>query len=269
MHYILPQLIALDERFPTQRKLLLVPSVNFGRELLAALAHARGAWIGWEPATLATIAQKLALVELASRGLRRASDVAIADTISSAYDDAVARSGKQLGATAFSPELAALTWSAGTRAAVVDAVLELRTAQLTAEQVRAVGDIGVAPSLAAILARYERLLDERRMADGNTVFRAALDAFGSEAPMVLDYAVMVATPGWTVRGASRALFGKLVGRGLRVLAGPPVRDQIQPPGLVESLGGEFQGAADSDAEKVVHQSVVTAAPAMFCAGSPR
>ncbi|MEO7358858.1 MAG: PD-(D/E)XK nuclease family protein [Gemmatimonadaceae bacterium] len=260
MHYTLPQLIALDERYPTQRKLLLVPSINFGRELLAALAHARGAWIGWEPATLATIAQKLALVELARRGLRRASDVAIADTISSAFDDAVALSGKQSGANSFSPELAALTWSSGTRGAVVDAVLELRTARVTSEQVRSVGDVGVAPSLAAILARYEQLLDDRHMADSNAVFRAAIDAFDAEAPMVLDHAVMVATPGWTVRGASRVLFAQMVGRGLRVLVAPLPPDQIAPPGLVDSFGASV--------ELPLETGIVSPAPAMFCAGSP-
>ena len=151
MHYTLPQLIALDERFPTQRKLLLAPSINFGRELLAALAHERGSWIGWEVATLATIAQKLALVDLAERETRRASDVAVADTISTAFDDVATSPG-------FSPELAALTWSAGTRGAIADAILELRTANVTAAQLSAVGEIGVASSLAAVLRRYEQLL---------------------------------------------------------------------------------------------------------------
>lgn len=260
MHHSLPQLIALDERFPTQRKLLLVPSINFGRELLAALAHARGAWIGWEPATLASLAQKLALIELASRGLRRASDVAIAETISAAFDDAVATAGKRLSENSFSPQLAALTWSSGTRSAVVDAILELRTAQLSAQQVRSVGDIGVAPSLAAILARYEELLAERQMADSNAVFRAAIDAFETEAPMVLDHAVMVATPGWTVRGASRVLFEKMVGRGLQTLAAPRMQDATLPPGLVDSIAPAVQAESQLDA--------VSASPEMFCAGSP-
>lgn len=260
MHHTLPQLIALDERFPTQRKLLLVPSINFGRELLAALAHERGAWVGWETATLATVAQKLALVDLANRGLRRASDVAIADTISTAFDDAVAASTGAAGPRPFSPELAALTWSSGTRGAVVDAILELRAAQLTSEQVRSVGDIGVALSLATILERYESRLSELGMADATAVFRAAIDAFDAESPMVLDHALMVATPGWTVRGASRVLFEKMVARGLRVLNARHRSQLSTPPGLVDEQGPQVDVPS--------YVSVVSRSPAMFCAGSP-
>ncbi|MEO7997094.1 MAG: PD-(D/E)XK nuclease family protein [Gemmatimonadaceae bacterium] len=260
MHYTLPQLIALDERYPTQRKLLLVPSINFGRELLAALAHARGAWLGWETATLATIAQKLATVELANRGIRRASDVAIADAISTAFDDAVAASAKQPGRRTFSPELAALTWSSGTRGAVVDAILELRTGQLTSAQVYSVGDLGVAQSLAAILERYEKHLAAQGMADANAVFRTAIDGFDAESPFVLDHSVLVATPGWTVRGASRVLFERLVGRGLRVLGAPTMSELTPPIGLVDQL------APLVDVEP--QASSVTRSPVMFCAGSP-
>lgn len=260
MHHTLPQLIALDERFPTQRKLLLVPSINFGRELLAALAHERGAWVGWETATLATVAQKLSLVELTNRGLRRASDVAIADAISTAFDDAVAASAGHSGARGFSPELAALAWSSGTRGAVVDAILELRTAQLTAEQVRSVGHVGVATSLAAILDRYEKRLAELGVADANAVFRAAIDAFDAESPIVLDHALIVATPGWTVRGASRLLFDKMVGRGLRVLRASRRPELAIPAGLVDELAPEVDVLSQVD--------VVNRSPIMFCAVSP-
>lgn len=263
MHYTLPQLIALDERFPTQRKLLLVPNINFGRELLAALAHKRGAWVGWETATLATIAQKLALMELWSELRTRASDVAIANMIGNAYDEASAKAqaGKQ---PQFSNELAALTWNSGTRGAVVDAILELRTAQLTADQVRSVGEIGVAPSLAAILGEYEALLAQHQIADSSAVFRAALKAFDVESRFVLDHALVVATPNWTVRGASRALFEKMVGRGLRVLPAPAHPDLTAPPGLVNELADTAEIAADVSVE----QSAVTRSPKMFCAGTP-
>ncbi len=285
MHYTLPQLRALDERFPTQRKLLLAPSINFGRELLAALAQARGSWVGWEVATLATIAQKLALVELAEREMRRASDVAVTDLISTAFDSAASVPG-------FSPELAALTWSAGTRGAIADAILELRTGNISAAQLAAIGNVGVASSLAAILRGYELLLKQRRLADSAEVFRVAVDAFEREKGFVLDHALMVATPGWTVQGTTRALFARMVGHGLRVLQPLALEHLVPPARLVDSLapavdvegglaaGGEagvatgvaWDVAGGVAAEAGVHVAAeiapVSHSPAMFCAGTP-
>ena len=252
MHYTLPQLIALDDRFPTQRKLLIAPSINFGRELLAALALERRGWIGWEVATLATIAQQLALVELAQRGTRRGSDVAVADLISTAFDDVA-------GSPKFSPELAALTWSTGTRRAIADAILELRTANISPAQLLAAGDVGVASSLATVLRRYEQLLDQRQLADAAEVFRLAIDAFDAEKPFVLDHELLVTVPGWTVQGATRALFDRLASHGLQVLRPVPCPDLIAPAGLVDSLAERVHVVVD------LHS--VTHFPAMFSAGT--
>lgn len=253
MHYTLPQLIALDERLPTQRKLLLAPSINLGRELLAALAHERGSWIGWEVATLATIAQQLALVDLAQNETRRASDVAVADLISTAFDDVATSPG-------FSPELAALTWSAGTRGAIADAILELRTANVTAAQLSALGEIGVASSLAAVLRRYELLLKQRRLVDSAEVFRMAVAAFEREKQFALDHALLVAVPGWTVRGSTRTLFDALVSHGLQVLQPVPISGLVAPVGLVDAL------APTVDA--MVEDRSASRSSIMFCAGTP-
>ncbi|MGV3710801.1 MAG: PD-(D/E)XK nuclease family protein [Gemmatimonas sp.] len=213
MHYSLPQLIALDERYPTQRKLLLVPSINFGRELLASLALERGSWIGWEVATLATLADKMSMIALAERETRRGSDVVIADLVGRAYQHAATRPG-------FSPVLAELAWSAGTRGAIVDAILELRSGGATAEMLRALGNAGVVPSLATILERYEKLLKEHRVADSAEVFRTATVAFDDEKAFQLDHRLMVSVPSWTVQGLSRGFFEKLVAHGLQALAAP-------------------------------------------------
>ena len=252
VHYTLPQLIALDERFPTQRKLLLAPSINFGRELLAALAHERGSWVGWEVATPATIAQNLALVDMAERDTRRASDVAVADLISTAFDDVASLPG-------FLPELAALTWSAGTRGAIADAILELRTATVSAAQLSAVGDIGVASSLAAVLRRYEQLLEHRRLADSAEVFRSAVNAFEREKAFVLDHALLVAIPGWTVRGWTRLLFDRLVSHGLQVLRPVSCLPIVAPAGLVDGLAPMV--------DVVVKVRPVSHSATMFCAGT--
>ena len=258
MHFTLPQLITLDTAYPTQRKLLLVPNINCGRELLAALALRQGSWIGWDVATLAGIAERLAVMALAERQLRRASDVAIADAVSGAFDEAA--SAKEL-----SPSLSDLAWSAGTRSAITDAVLELRTAGATSATLHSI--VGnreqsgsVSTSLAAILARFERLLGERNLADASELFRAALQAFDEQSSFVLDHALLVCTPGWVVRGLSRQLLSKLVGRGLKSLAPVDGLDLDAPEGLVELIAPRH--------EKVVSPDAITSNVTMFCAATP-
>lgn len=257
MHYTIPQLQALDTRYPTERKLLVVPSVNFGRELLGALARKSGSWIGWEAATLGTIAQQLSVVALAERRLRRGSDVAISDTINAAFDEAI-ETGDVTGT------LAALFWSAGARAAVADAILELRMASVSQSQLLAASGSGLgadtARSLGAILARYQRLLGERGLADTADTFGAANLAFTAQAPFDLDHALLVATPGWTVRGASRELFANLVRHGLTVLRPLEISQLVPPDGLVESLAGQVEISVAADA--------VNTRVAMFYAGTP-
>ncbi|MDQ6613112.1 MAG: hypothetical protein M3Y64_11800 [Gemmatimonadota bacterium] len=217
MHHIIQQLNTFDASFPTERKLLLVPNINLGRELLAALALQNGGWVGWEVATLGSVAERLALIDLAERRLRRARDVALDDVVSSAFDEAIAAGELQ-------PGLAGLDWSAGTRSAVTDAVLELRTAGVAPEFLQAVGasrstdSAGLlARSLAPLLRRYERLLADRSLADPTAQFAAALRAFDEQRPFVLDHALMLCTPGWVVRGKPRSLFDRLVEAGLRCL----------------------------------------------------
>jgi ATP-dependent helicase/nuclease subunit B len=280
MHYLLPQLQQLDADFPVQRKLLLVPSINYGRELLASLALARGGWVGWETATLATIASRLAPLELARRHRRPASDVAVSDTVSAAFDVAV-REGN------VAPALASLAWSAGTRRALADAVLELRVAGVSPALLREVGGGSVAGSLAVVLDRFEALLVTREMADAATLFDAAVTAFDAEAPFVLEHAVLVAAPGWSTRGAPRRLFERLVQHGLRVLSLPPVlaaaarpsAGTIAPPVTAAPPAARPCKAHQTPVSRLMFDSAQAAypphdvasptrSPAMFCAGNP-
>ena len=57
---LLDALASVTHEFPTQRKRLIGPDVNFGRELLLALAQRTGGWIGWEAENLRGIARELA-----------------------------------------------------------------------------------------------------------------------------------------------------------------------------------------------------------------
>src|SRR5690242_17351713 len=81
---------AVTRARPTCRKLLVAPDINLGRELLATLARATGGWIGWEATNVRGMAEDLAFVPLAARGVRAGSDVEIAALVNRALDAAIA-----------------------------------------------------------------------------------------------------------------------------------------------------------------------------------
>jgi hypothetical protein len=64
---LLRALDAVTAAAPGTRKRLVGPDLNFGRELLVALARLRGGWIGWEATNLRGIAEELAFVPLAEQ----------------------------------------------------------------------------------------------------------------------------------------------------------------------------------------------------------
>lgn len=209
---IVEALIEATEAAPVARKRLLGPDINYGRELLVTLARARGGWIGWEATNLRGIAESLAFVALAERGIRIAGDVETGALANRAIDAAIAQGLVQA-------RTAALARSLGFRHAVRDALLELRMAGVTASDLTtAVGAGAPARELASILPLYEACLDEARLVDPAGVFRAALDSFDREAPFVLDGLIYLA-PTLTARGMPGELLQRLVARGARLLAG--------------------------------------------------
>lgn len=207
---LLRALGAATRAHPVARKRLVGPDVNYGRELLAALARATGGWIGWEATNLRGIAEELAFVPLAERGLRAASDVELGALVNRAVDRAVA-------AGAVSAPFAQLERSLGFRRAVRDALLELRMARATADDVRRGAAAGSpAHDLPAVLEEYERLLAAGGVTDPAGIFRLAVDAFEREAPYVLDGVVCLA-PSLVARGLPGELLARLRERGARVL----------------------------------------------------
>ena len=202
---------AIGREHPIARKVLIAPTINWGREALLALARRTGGWIGWEAATLRSVAGDLALVPLDERGVRIAGDVEVAALVDRALIDAVA-------AKEISPRFASLAGGLGFRKAVRDALLELRTAGIAPTHVRR-RSARDAPAydIAAVLARYEALLEVHQLADSAAVFRAAIDAFEREAPFVLDGEVVIA-PGVRDRGLPAQLLARLETRAPRRLA---------------------------------------------------
>ena len=180
--------------------------LNFGRELLVTLARRTGGWIGWEATTLRGLAESLAFFPLAERGVRVADDVTINAIANQALD--AARDERGVGA-----HFASLAAGLGFRQAVRDAILELRIAGVTSDQLRAVATKGSpAHHLPVVLSAYERLLGERLLADPADVFRLALEAFDREAPFVLDGIIALA-PLRTPRGLPGELMTRLLAHG--------------------------------------------------------
>ena len=221
---LLQSLETLTRDHPHGRKRLVGPDVNYGRELLVALARRTGGWIGWEATTLREIADRLAFVPLAERGVRVARDVEIAALVNRALEQAIDDG-------LVSDRFAQLARSLGFRRALRDTLLELRTAGVSADELRAGAHPGSpAADLPAVLTAYERLLATGRLADPAATFRVALDAFDDESPFVLDGATALA-PVLSRRGLPGALLARLVERGATTLAadapeGIPVPAQL-------------------------------------------
>ena len=203
-------LAAIDRDHPIARKILVAPDINWGREALMALARHTGGWIGWEAATLRSVAADLALVPLEARRTRIAGDIEIAALSDRALAGAVEAGEVTAG-------FAALAGGLGFRRAAHDAVQELRAAGVSPAQLRSRTAAGTpAFDLAAVLARYESLLAGQRLADAAAVFEAALGAFDAEAPLTLD-ALIVITPDLRSRGLAGRLAARLGDRGAVVL----------------------------------------------------
>lgn len=202
MSALLAALAEFDQQHPLERKLLLGPDLNYGRELLLALARHTAGWLGWEPATLRTIAEELAFVPLAKAGRRAADDVDITSLLDRALDNC-------LGAKRLSPAFAEHGAKLGIRMAVRDAVLSLRVAGVSSETVRRLTDRDMpAGQIPAVMEEFAALLSDKGLADPAGLFECALQAFDAEAPFVLDGLVVV-VPGLRPRGLAGELLERL------------------------------------------------------------
>jgi ATP-dependent helicase/nuclease subunit B len=240
---ILRSLALATEAHPTDHKRLVGPDVNYGRECLITLARATGGWIGWEATTVRGIAEELAFVPLAERGVRVGSDVEIGALVNHAFDRA--RAAGRLGAHAI-----ALDRALGFRRAVLDAVLELRVAGVSVEDVRQCAEAGSpAADLPAVLEEYERLLTEHHLTDPAGILRAAIEHFDREARYVLVGPVFL-TPTLALRGLPGQLVERLIAHGARVLAADPVVGLTPPLRLLAGRAGDGHdavGAPDASA----------------------
>lgn len=248
MKAVLTQLQEIDRLHPLERKLLLGPDLNYGRELLRALARRTGGWLGWEPATLRSISEELAFVPLAAAGRRPADDVDITSLFNRALDECLAE-GK------LRPAFAVHGAKLGIRAAVRDSILALRVAGATSEMVHRVTDReSPAGQLPVVMDRFAALLGAAGLVDPAGLFEVALGSFDAEAPFVFDGLIVVA-PGLKPRGLAGRLFERL-GNRKHMLSEPAAESPLFATGARPSL---FHAATAADEVREVLRRVLAVA----------
>jgi RecB family exonuclease len=217
----LSALAQFDATNPLSRKLLIAPDIAWGWETIVALARTRRGIVGWEATTLLGLAQDLAFTEIGHRQLARATDVQLTTLVDRALAECCA--ARTVGAG-----FAALATGLGFRRAVKDAVLTLRTAGVSAEQVQsAVERHSPAWDAAAVLSSYERLLAESTLLDPAALLRLAVERFDEEARYVLHGHTLLAAE-LAPRGLARLLMERLVAAGATVLPEPLPRHSTEP-----------------------------------------
>ncbi len=244
---LLSSLESLDCAHPLARKRLVGPDMSFGRELLLTLARRTNGWIGWEATNLREIAKELAFLPLAESGVRAADDVTVDALVGRALERAISARAVSAGFAALAPGL-------GFRRALLDSLLELRTAGVSVDELRAAALPGSpAHDLPAVLAEYERLLAESKLADAPALFRVAVEAFEHEAPFLLD-GVIALVPSRPPRGLPGRLHELLVARGAVALAVDEVdADRVLHPATTADF---FAAATPTDELRELGRRVI-------------
>jgi ATP-dependent helicase/nuclease subunit B len=225
---------------PLDRKLVVAPTFGGGRELLRHLALHGGGWVGFEVATPRLLALRVAGRAMDERGLVPLDALDQQALLDEAMDSALqGRAG---------PSFRELSEGVGFRAAVHDAVTALRIAGLESGTVRDCRTVywRKRAFLAQVVARYERLLEERRRADTATVLSLACDLLQERSrdfPDVVGADAVVLVPGLGSRGLTGRLLDALHWGGAQVLPTDPVIGMDPPRHLLWYQEGPSSGHA--------------------------
>ena len=249
--------------------------MNYGRELLVALARHTGGWIGWEASNLRRIAGDIAFVPLHQAHVHVGSDIEIQVLVNRALDRATTD-------RSVSRTFASLARSLGFQRALRDSVLELRMGGVSPGDLYSASAAGSpAREVATVLRAYESLLTATATTDSAGVFRTALDNFENEARYCLPDQLLLA-PTLVERGLPGELLGRLIAFGARTLDGDSVIDVTLPPNSVlqRTIGQHQSGetargtllawimASGLPASNDARLDVTAASIAMFAAASP-
>ena len=228
--------------YPTAEKVLVVPNLSAGQQLLEQVALAGVPWLGLRPATATNIASELVQVDLARQGLREVGEV----TAGLLVEEALAEVGRS--AAPGRGYFARVAQTPGLVSAVYSSVIEVRLAGIRAGDLSSghFVDPDKGREFVALLQGYERRLKERRLVDRADVLRLALDRRrdkavgkpqGGDGPL---YLIPAALP---LRGLERALV-EAVTRGRRRILGQDPVFGLEAPAVCWLLRGSGTGEAD-------------------------
>ncbi|MCU0647883.1 MAG: PD-(D/E)XK nuclease family protein [Gemmatimonadaceae bacterium] len=223
MSALLDRLAAITAAHPTARKLLIAPSVAWGRDALTALARTRGGWLGWTPMTLATVADELAYVPMARAQLRMADAIELEALLDAAIEECRAVLDP-------ADDLVTLLDRAGVRIALLSTLDELARAEVPLTSVPSLTDAARRrrwQSLCTIGTAYRARVAARGLIDRAGMARLALTAIDDEWPWIGD-AVIVLAGLDDVRGIDARLRDALTARGARTVAVTPAHDDTPP-----------------------------------------
>ncbi|MCU0635164.1 MAG: PD-(D/E)XK nuclease family protein [Gemmatimonadaceae bacterium] len=176
MSATLDTLAAITAAAPTRRKLLVSPSMLWGRETLASLARRLGGWIGWAPATLGTLADDVAYVPMARARQRRASSIACDALLEAAIADVA-------GMLDVQDDLVPLLPRPGVRDALRRALDALALADVAFDPSRRITSAAYArrwQTLCRIGRAYRERLSSQRLLDRAGVLETALRSIEEE-----------------------------------------------------------------------------------------
>lgn len=168
MSVLQAQLRAVARRHPAAEKLLVCPTLQAANDALDRLAREGTGWAAFRPATPEYLAERLAGPALEEEGWRDLSGVARAFLLREAWAERIAADA--------SGYLSRLEPGPGLFGALGETLDRLRRAGVSASDLDP--EAFVSPrkgeETRALLAAYEDLLDERKLADGATYLRRAL-----------------------------------------------------------------------------------------------
>src|SRR5690606_16078312 len=166
---LLDGLARVAAEHPTERKLVVAPTMGTGRELLRRLARDGRGWIGFEVTTPRPLAARLAAPLLRQMALTPLDAFAQRALLDEALDAALLAAEGPFGD---------LSEGVGFRDGVHGALLALRLAGVSPPAVERaeLRDPAKRAFLATALRRYERLLQERARTDTAGIFALALRA---------------------------------------------------------------------------------------------
>jgi RecB family exonuclease len=209
---------------PYERKILVCETRAQGRELLGALSRSGCRWVGWEVATIASLAARLSGDRLAAAGIRLADEPATVALVDAALDTAIS-----LGEAG---PLAAVSDLPGYRAALYATVRTLREAGVG----RGALEGGAADSpkiraIAAVLRRYEDALRTDAMVDAAGTVRVACDALDAGEASLPGRTYLLP---WLPAGGGAGNLVRLMREvaGAEVLAADPVLGLSPPRGIL-------------------------------------